>query len=36
MLIPRQAVPELIVDTLAHGRFNLATAQPAPGSPTTC
>lgn len=29
MLIPRQAVPELIVDTLAHGRFNLATAQPA-------
>lgn len=29
MLIPRQAVPVLAVDTVAHGRFELATATPA-------
>lgn len=29
MLIPRQAVPPLAVDTLAHGRFDLAAEAPA-------
>lgn len=28
MLIPRQKAPELIVDTLHHGRFDLATEAP--------
>jgi hypothetical protein len=28
MLVPRQAAPELTVDTLAHGRFDLAREEP--------
>jgi peroxiredoxin len=28
MLVPRQTAPELIVETLDHGRFNLATERP--------
>jgi peroxiredoxin len=28
MLVPRQIAPELIVDTVAHGRFDLALEQP--------
>jgi peroxiredoxin len=29
MLIPRQAAPELVVETLDHGRFDLAAEKPA-------
>lgn len=29
MLMPRQPVPTLVVDTLAHGRFDLAAEAPA-------
>lgn len=28
MIVPRQTAPELIVETLDHGRFNLATEKP--------
>lgn len=28
MLIPREKTPDLVVETLAHGRFDLATAAP--------
>ena len=28
MLVPRQVAPDLIVDTLAHGRFDLAQERP--------
>jgi peroxiredoxin len=28
MLVPRQAAPELAVDTVAHGRFDLAREEP--------
>jgi peroxiredoxin len=28
MLVPRQVAPDLIVDTVAHGRFDLAQEQP--------
>ncbi|PDQ20464.1 alkyl hydroperoxide reductase [Mesorhizobium sanjuanii] len=29
MLVPRQAAPELVVETLDHGRFDLAAEKPA-------
>lgn len=28
MIVPRQKAPELIIETLGHGSFNLATAEP--------
>lgn len=28
MIVPRQKAPELIIETLDHGRFNLATEKP--------
>jgi len=28
MLVPRQAAPDLVVDTVAHGRFDLARERP--------